>query len=241
MGVREVVLTALPIASLLFLCLVVSMRYNTFSSSSASSFSSLAETTTTATTGIVTTAPQVDSSDTSCTCPDYITDLDCSTTSIPVLGGVDFVQYFTDFSNNDGTYDETQTGLTGSSTYQTTYNGFTFYFLSQTNKDLFDASPTVYIPQYGGYCAWGVAGETCPTYPWAADCLGPNGNWGHWTIQNQRLYFFFKAEAKAKFMNDPSTWIASGNTRWGSWYPLGDYFSTKCYVSVADDDSTTRM
>jgi len=235
MGFREIFLTALPVTIAIALLLVVAMRYKSFDSSGDASISSLAASSSS------TAAVTVGSGDSDCSCPDYITDLNCGTTTVPVLGGVDFVQYFTDFSSPDGSYDETQTGVVGSSSYQTTYNGYTFYFLSQTNKDIFDSNPTTYMPQYGGFCAWGVAGETCPQYPWDADCLGPNGNWGHWTIQNQRLYFFFKAEAKAKFMDDPSTWISSGNTRWGTWYPSNDYFSTKCYVSVADDDSTTRI
>jgi len=180
---------------------------------------------------------------TPCPCPDKITQRACSTKAIPVLGGVDFVQYFTDFANKDGTYDETKTGLVGSSSYQTTYNGFSFNFLSQHNKDLFDANPTMYAPQYGGFCAWGIAGEFCPSFPWAANCLGPNGNWGHWTIQNQRLFFFYKDDAKSMFLQDPSSWIASADERWKNWYPRveDEPFSTKCYVSGGSYTYSTLM
>lgn len=38
-------------------------------------------------------------------CPDAILTSDCSSTSSPVLGGVDVVKFFTDFKNADGTYD----------------------------------------------------------------------------------------------------------------------------------------
>ena len=130
------------------------------------------------------------------TCPDMITSLNCADPSIPVLGGVDVIQYWTDFKNSEGTYDETQIGQLGIPSYQSTYNNFLFNFISADNKALFDTDPATYAPQFGGFCGWGVGGEFCPTYPWAADCLGPSGNWGHWTIQNNKLYFFYKEEAK---------------------------------------------
>jgi YHS domain-containing protein len=182
-------------------------------------------------------------SDESCSsCPSFVESADCANSESPVLGGLDFVQYFTDFKNDDGTYDETQVGTIGSSSYTSTYNGYTFYFKSSDNKDLFDASPSSYVPQFGGFCGWGVSGETCPEYPWAADCLGPSGNWNHWTIQEDKLYFFLFSDAKAKFMADTTTYIASGTSRWESWF--GDssdsYFSTTCYVSTDSDGNVNH-
>jgi len=89
-------------------------------------------------------------------CPSTTT---CSSETKPVLGGLDLVQYFTDFKLADGTYDETRVGSSGVSTYTSIFNGFQFQFQSKENKDLFDASPTSYIPQYGGFCGWGIAAE----------------------------------------------------------------------------------
>ena len=57
-------------------------------------------------------------------------------------------------------------GVQGLSTYNSTYNDNVFYFESLENKDLFEKSPLRYIPQYGGFCSWGVTGEYCPNYPW---------------------------------------------------------------------------
>jgi hypothetical protein len=76
-----------------------------------------------------------------------------------VLGGLDFVEYFTTFKNDDGTYDETQTGSVGLDDYTSTYEGMQFKFKSQANKETFDKSPSTYAPQYGGFCSWGVSGE----------------------------------------------------------------------------------
>lgn len=173
----------------------------------------------------------------SSSCPSFVTKADCANSESPVLGGLDFVQYFTDFKNDDGTYDETLVGVQGSSSYSTVFNGYTFYFKSFQNKALFDASPLSYIPQFGGFCGWGVAGETCPEYPWASDCLGPSGNWNHWTIQDGKLYFFLFSEAKSKFMDDTETYITNGQNRWVDWFGNSStsYFSTVCYVSTDTD------
>lgn len=164
-----------------------------------------------------------------CSCPEMG---ECVVKGNPVLGGVDFVQYFTSFQLSDGSYNESEIGEVGSSSYSTTYNGNTFYFISESNKALFDKSPSSYVPQFGGFCGWGIGGEYCPPYPWDRDCLGPSGNWGHWTIQNEKLYLFFFEEAKSKFMADTSTYISQGTARWNTWFPMPDsYFNTDCYVT----------
>ncbi len=36
-------------------------------------------------------------------------------------------------------------------------NGANYLFASAENKELFDKEPTKYIPQFGGYCAYGVS------------------------------------------------------------------------------------
>lgn len=120
--------------------------------------------------------------DQSCSCPTTISETVCSKAYGVVMGGLDFVQYFTTFANADGTYDESQVGYPGLSQYSTTYHGFTYYFLSEANQALFEQNPTKYIPQWGGFCSWGISGETCPPYAWAADCLGPSGSWANWAV-----------------------------------------------------------
>ncbi|MEQ9592022.1 MAG: YHS domain-containing (seleno)protein [Cyclobacteriaceae bacterium] len=41
--------------------------------------------------------------------------------------------------------------------YKASYNGLNYYFTSQDQKKTFDANPTKYLPQYGGFCAFGVS------------------------------------------------------------------------------------
>lgn len=157
----------------------------------------------------------------------------CANTSYPVMGGLDFVQYFTDFKISDGVYNESKIGEMGSSNYTSELNGYTFYFLSSTNKDLFDSSPSSYIPQWGGFCAWGMATETYPKYPWGESCLGPSGDWGQWVIVDEKLYFFKDSDPKSNFMSgDYDEYVTLGNERWYSWFSSYDnYFDTLCYTS----------
>lgn len=51
--------------------------------------------------------------------------------------------------------------IQGSNKFATSYQGVTYYFSSQQNKDLFKANPDKYEPQYGGWCAYamGATGE----------------------------------------------------------------------------------
>jgi len=168
-----------------------------------------------------------------------ITNNDCSNTDVPVLGGLDVMMYWTDFKGSDGVYDETKYGTLGSPEFTSSYNGYQFNFVSAENQQLFETNPSKYAPQFGGFCAWGIGGEFCPSYSWAADCLGPSGDWGKWTVHNEKLYFFFKDEAKEKFAADPDTYAAYGEQRWGEWFPSDESvkYSTKCFVSP-DSDST---
>lgn len=41
--------------------------------------------------------------------------------------------------------------------YKSTHHGLNYYFTSKEQKKDFDANPDKYLPQYGGYCAFGVS------------------------------------------------------------------------------------
>ena len=187
----------------------------------------------------------VPTSESDCTsCMSMITEAKCTDNSTPVLGGVDVVNYFTAYKNADGTYDESKVGVAGSKDFSASYMGYNFYFVSEENKKLFESAPDKYAPQYGGFCTWGMSTEFCPTSPWSTDCLGPYGNWAHWTIQNDKLYFFWFGDAKGKFaVSDMNSLIATADKRWSEWYgnDMEKVFSTNCYSSVAlPDDSSIK-
>lgn len=166
-------------------------------------------------------------------CPTKISTGYCTSTISPVLGGLDFVDFHQHTNEGErGTYFKV-----GSASITATYHGYTFYFLTVENQQLFQKSPEVYIPQYGGFCSWGIGGEFCPGYPWAADCLGPSGNWGLGYKINNKLYFFYESGAVSNFFANANLYITQGNQRWGSWFGVDEtskkVFSTNCYVAAA--------
>jgi YHS domain-containing protein len=168
-----------------------------------------------------------------------VTDAKCTDTSTPVLGGVDVVNYFTSYKLSSGGYNDTQPGIVGLSKYSSIFNGYTFYFSTSVNKKIFDSYPSKYLPQYGGFCTWGISTEVCPKAPWSTTCIGPYGNWNHWVIVNEKLYFFWFDQAKTNFLTQGivSEYIKTADARWEEWY--GDkkqsVFSTNCYVSTVGD------
>ena len=62
-----------------------------------------------------------------------------------MLFGADVVAYFT-----QNAY------VQGKPEFSSTYQEVDFHFSSAEHKALFDAEPTKYLPQYGGYCANGI-------------------------------------------------------------------------------------
>lgn len=83
------------------------------------------------------------------------------------------------------------------------WNGATWRFSSEENRDDFAANPAAYAPQYGGYCAWAVAeGYTASTVPHA------------WKIENGKLYLNFSRRIQRRWERDIPGNIAKGNANW---------------------------
>lgn len=73
------------------------------------------------------------------------------------ISGYDAVAYFTE-----------EKPVKGNKAYSVTYKDAIFLFSSTENRDVFQASPEKYLPQYGGYCAYGTAsGYKAPIDPHA--------------------------------------------------------------------------
>jgi YHS domain-containing protein len=64
------------------------------------------------------------------------------------LDGYDTVAYFT-----------MNKAVKGKAAFSAQYLGKTWRFASADHQKLFEADPTRYAPQYGGYCAWAVAAK----------------------------------------------------------------------------------
>lgn len=44
----------------------------------------------------------------------------------------------------------------GRKTIKTTYQGITYYFATESNREIFEKSPESYEPLFGGWCAWAM-------------------------------------------------------------------------------------
>jgi YHS domain-containing protein len=54
-------------------------------------------------------------------------------------------------------YFKEQKPVRGTPEFRTDYHGATFQFASAAHRDTFVADPEKFVPQYGGYCAYGMA------------------------------------------------------------------------------------
>eukprot|EP00752_Nemacystus_decipiens_P012140 g10763.t1 len=100
-------------------------------------------------------------------------------------------------------------------TRQPVYNGYSFWFASEENKAKFEAQPLAYIPAWGGFCSWGIAGETW----WTRDNLGPQADPELWLITDEgRLHFFRSPTPMSKFMVDVEASVIAGDGVWNEWW-----------------------
>ena len=91
----------------------------------------------------------------------------------------------------------------GSAAHQLQYKGATWRFASPEARDRFQADPTAYAPQFGGYCAWAVSqGYIAPGDP------------EQWKIVDGKLYLNFNARAKELWEADQADAIKRGQANW---------------------------
>ena len=80
------------------------------------------------------------------------------------VSGYDVVAYFNLPQSDVGT--PQAAGVPGNASITAEYNGATFAFSSEANRDAFVADPARYAPQYDGHCAYGVSrGGKVPANP----------------------------------------------------------------------------
>ncbi len=90
----------------------------------------------------------------------------------------------------------------GQDAFVSDWNGAKWKFASQANLDLFKASPEKYAPQYGGYCAYGVAVDNLVT-------IEPD----KFTIINGKLYLNYDADIQQKWLKDPAGYIKQADSK----------------------------
>ncbi len=82
------------------------------------------------------------------------------------------------------------------------WKGARWKFQTPAHLDLFKADPEKYAPQYGGYCAFGVAqGYLVKVEP------------DQFTVREGKLYLNFDADVQAKWLKDPVGYIKTADGR----------------------------
>jgi YHS domain-containing protein len=108
------------------------------------------------------------------------------------LKGYDPVAYFTD-----------RKPLKGKAEFTAQHEGATYRFASAANRDAFAAAPQKYAPQYGGYCAFGVAsGYKAPIEPDA------------WTVVDGKLYLNYNQSVRSRWSSDIPGFVRKAETNW---------------------------
>jgi hypothetical protein len=108
------------------------------------------------------------------------------------IDGYDPVSYFTNDQAERGSADIT-----------TEWNSAVWHFTSDAHRELFIADPEKYAPQYGGFCALGMAhGGDVPTNPEA------------WTIHEGKLYLNMIEEVSTTWRYSPDKLIERADLKW---------------------------
>lgn len=115
-----------------------------------------------------------------------------ATDSRVMLKGADVVAYFTQSKY-----------VQGDVNFKSDFEGVTFRFSSAENKALFDKEPKKYLPEYGGYCANGIAYGI----PWGGDA-------DTWKMINGKLYIFGGQESKEGFEIDEARYLQLADKYW---------------------------
>ena len=95
--------------------------------------------------------------------------------------------------------------LNGAADIAMTYDGVDYYFATEAAQANFEADPKAYLPQFGGFCALGVAlTKKLDGSPRYAD------------IPDGKLYVFVSQSILDKYKGDPAGTIAQAEENWKS-------------------------
>ena len=91
----------------------------------------------------------------------------------------------------------------GSRQFTHEWKGATWRFASAANRDRFAQAPEKYAPQYGGYCAYGVAnGYAVKIDPQA------------WSVVDGKLYLNYSPAVQADWKKDVPGYIRRAEANW---------------------------
>ncbi|MFS4582001.1 YHS domain-containing (seleno)protein [Phaeobacter sp. C3_T13_0] len=118
-------------------------------------------------------------------------DVNASTTGL-AMQGYDPVAYFNAGEPTKGSYKVTST-----------FDDATYWFATEENKELFEASPEAYVPAYGGYCAFG-----------AAMGFKFDGDPNQWKIVDDVLYLNLSKDIQERWVSDIPGFIEKADVNW---------------------------
>ncbi|KUF11097.1 YHS domain-containing (seleno)protein [Pseudoponticoccus marisrubri] len=101
----------------------------------------------------------------------------------------------------------------GDSQFISAHEGVDYYFATAETKAAFDADPAAMLPQFGGFCAFGVyAGKKL------------DGDVRYADIVDGKLYLFVNRAIFDKYLEDPETIISGAFDKWPEIRstPIGD-------------------
>ena len=83
------------------------------------------------------------------------------------------------------------------------YKESDWLFVSRANLEAFRAEPEKFVPQYGGYCAYGTTeGHKAPTQAET------------WTIVDDKLYFNYNMKVKNSWFKNQKERIEKADVQW---------------------------
>ena len=110
----------------------------------------------------------------------------------PALGGYCPVAYF-----------KADHPLMGSAEFASVYEGKTYYLVNEGAKEMFEKNPSKYLPEYDGYCAYGMTkGKKFPVDPTV------------YAIVDGKLYLNKNAEVGEIFGKDTKNYIKTADKKW---------------------------
>ena len=109
------------------------------------------------------------------------------------LGGYDPVSYFRDGAPRKGAAE-----------FSHRWRDATWLFATSEHRGLFEQNPSKYAPEYGGWCAYGMA----EGYPAESDPVNA------WTIHEGKLYLNWSAEVAEEWRADLHRLLPQSESNW---------------------------
>jgi YHS domain-containing protein len=131
--------------------------------------------------------------------------------SVLMLKGHDPVAYFTLGKHT-----------LGKPEIKVTHEGATYRFVSDDHRMMFTKDPGRYVPQYGGFCANGIAYGI----PWGGD---PDT----WKVLNGKLYIFGGESSRKYFLMDEKQNLQLADRYWSGEIKGSNAFTQRYYRLVA--------